>query len=104
MIDATPQTDSNTEVQKGDKIRTPPWLLNASVDPSDVTLTVRSLNGDETTYSGDEIEEEEVVDGDERYWRYYKDIVLPSIRTTFEWELDDPVNDAHDFARITAER
>lgn len=102
MIDVTPATDSNTEVQRGDKVRVP-WVLNASVDPGDLVLTETSSRGDVREWTGSDLEEEEVTMGDERYWRYYKDLVLPAVRTTYEWELSDPVNDAHDTVQITAQ-
>jgi len=102
MIDITPATDSNTEVNEGDKVRVS-WLLDASVDPSDRTLTETTFGDEVREWSGDDLSEEEVTKGDERYWRYYKDLVLPSARVTYEWELDDPVNDAHDTAKITAQ-
>lgn len=102
MIDITPATDSDTEVHRGDKVRVS-WLLNASVDPEDLLLTETTITGEVRTFSGDELSEEEVIKGDERHWRYYKDLVLPAIRAVYEWRLDDPVNDARDTAELTAQ-
>lgn len=102
MIDITPATDSDTEVQRGDKVRVS-WLLNASVDPAHLTLTVTPVGGSDTTYSGSDLQEKEVEKDGERFWRYYKDLVLPSVQTEVEWTLDDPVNGARDTAKITAQ-
>lgn len=102
MIDITPVTDDDTEVNQGDKVRVS-WLLEASVDPRYMTFTETLLSGQKTTYSGDEIiREENEIDG-ERYWRYYIDLTLRSYRTRFSLELNDPVNNIRDTAEIIAQ-
>jgi len=102
MIDVTPSTDVDTEVQRGDKVRVS-WLLDASVDRGDLTLTETTYDAQERQWTGDELSEEEVVVDDDRHWRYYKDLVLPAVQATYEWHLDDPVNSARDTTQITAQ-
>ena len=102
MIEITPTTEDDSEVHKGDTVRVS-WLLDVSADPEDITFTETLLSGEETTYSGDDIDEEEVQIGSDRFWRYSVTLKLRSLRTRFEYVLSDPVNDFRDTAEIIAQ-
>lgn len=96
MIDITPQTDSNTQVTVGDKIRVR-WVLNAQADPKDMTFTLN-----EKQFSGTDITESLVERGEDRLWRYSVTTTLKTPFTQVEIDLSDPVNDATDTAYINA--
>jgi len=102
MIDITPTTDSDTQVTEGDKVRLR-WLLNAQVDPADMTITVLSpLNDVLQEFSGGELTQE-VVDRDgERHWRYRVDTEIPSAHLKIEYRHRDGVNAIRDTAQLTA--
>lgn len=104
MIDVTPSTDTDTEVSVGDTVRVR-WLFNANVDPQDMTVRIEGLGGPKKTFSGSEIEEEEVVIDQERHWRYYVDVTLESLFTEVRWSLrrKPGVSDAADTTSITAQ-
>jgi len=104
MIDVTPQTDADTEVNIGDTVRVR-WLFNANVDPQEMTLTVEGFDGTERTFTGSEISEEEVTKDDQRYWRYYRDFTLQSLDTKARWTLERKAgySDAADTTSITAQ-
>ena len=102
MIDITPSTDTNSQVTVGDDVELR-WVLDAQVDPADLTFTVRQLDDTETTYSGTDLTESAVtVNGNTKY-RYSVEIELASIQTEVQFRLDDAVNHATDTAIITAE-
>lgn len=102
MIDITPDTDENTQVTEGDKVRLP-WLLNAQVSPADVEIIVKTGSAEDTYSASDLTEQKETIDGS-TWWRYYVDVELKGPFTQVEYRLDDSVNKARDTAQITAER
>lgn len=101
IIEITPAEPDKTQVTAGDKVAVH-WLLNAHVDPDDLTFTIYG-GGDEQTHSGSDLQEtEETRNTDERWWRYTAEQELPAAMTQIEFRLDDPVNGATDTAFIEA--
>jgi len=99
-FDITPQTDADSEVTQGDKIRIR-WLLNAQVDPDRLTFTVQQ-GSSQHVFTGTDLTEVLREVGGERQWEYYVDY---EIRSTFEqvdFRLSDPANAARDTAHYTA--
>ena len=102
MIDITPTTDSDTQVTQGDKVRLR-WLLNAQVDPADVTIIVLTPFGDVLeTHTGNDLDEVMVDRDGQRHWRYQVDTEIPRRSIKVEYRLKDDVNAARDTAKLTA--
>lgn len=98
MIDQTPDTDADTEVNVGDEVRIP-WTLDAQVDPADVTFTIE---GDSTvTASNGDLTE--VDNGDGTYTYEYDHVLDRSGFTYIDYELDDGTNSVVGAGYILAE-
>jgi len=78
-FDITPQTDADSEVTQGDKIRIR-WLLNAQVDPDRLMFTVQQ-GSSQRVFTGADLTEVLREIGGERQWEYFVDF---EIQSTFE--------------------
>lgn len=99
-FDITPQTDADSEVTQGDKIRIR-WLLNAQVDPDRLTFTVQQGSTQQVFTGGALTEVLRQIDG-ERQYEYYVDFEIQSTFEQVDFRLSDPVNKARDTAHYTA--
>jgi hypothetical protein len=99
-FDITPDTDADTEVTEGDKIRIR-WLLDAQVDPGKLTFTVQQGSSQRVFTGADLTEVLRELDG-ERQWEYFVDFEIQSTFEQVDFRLSDPVNSARDTAHYTA--
>jgi hypothetical protein len=99
-FDITPQTDSDSEVTQGDKLRIR-WLLNAQVDPDRLTFTVQQGSSQRVFTGADLTEVLREIDG-ERQWEYFVDFEIQSTFEQVDFRLSDPVNAARDTAHYSA--
>lgn len=100
-FDITPQTDSDSEVTQGDKIRIR-WLLDAQVDLDRLSFTVQQGSGQRVFSGADLTEVLREIDG-ERQWEYFVDFEIQSTFEQVDFRLSDPVNKARDTAHYTAQ-
>lgn len=94
MINITPRTDDDTEVNPGDKV-TLKFSVDAQIlDHTELTLTIRPDGSAAITKTGSDLSETDNGDGT---YTYSYDYTLESTRTTGDWQLDsDTHSDAAD--------
>jgi hypothetical protein len=104
MINITPSTTAEQEVNVGDEVRLR-WRLDAQVDPEDLTFTVLDTRNKElATYSGAEISEERVEDDGEIFYQYTAERTVERRFELCEFLLDDGVQTALGTAKLSAKQ
>lgn len=102
MIDITPDTTAEQEVNVGDEVRLR-WRLDAQVDPRDLTFVVQDELGNTlASYTGVEITERRVEDDGGIYWEYRAEHTVQNVFEKCEYALNDGVQTAVDTAKIKA--
>ena len=102
MIDITPDTTAEQEVNVGDEVRLR-WRLDAQVDPRDLTFVVQDALGNTlASYTGVEITERRVEDDGDIYWEYRAEHTVQNVFEQYEYALNDSVQTAVDTAKIKA--
>jgi hypothetical protein len=104
MIDITPSTSAEQEVNVRDEVRLR-WRLDAQVDPEDLTFTVLDTRNKElATFSGAEITEERVEDDGKIFFEYAAERTVERRFELCEFLLDDGVQTALDTAKLSAKQ
>ena len=104
MINITPSTSAEQEVNVGDKVRLR-WRLDAQVNPKDLTFTVFDTRNKEiATYSGADITEKEVQEDGKIFYQYAAEHVVERRLELYEFVLDDNVQTALDTAKLSAKQ
>jgi len=104
MIDITPDTSSEQEVNVGDEVRLR-WRLDAQVNPKDLTFTVLdTINQELATFSGAEISEERVEDDGKIFYQYAAERTVERRFELYEFALDDGVQTALGTAKLSAKQ
>lgn len=100
-IAITPDTDPDTQVTEGDRLRIA-WELDVQVDPKDLAFTVRQ-GGTQQVFSGGDLTETRKTKGDGSiFWEYYVDYEIQNRFEQVDFRLRDPVNNVRDTAHYTA--
>jgi hypothetical protein len=104
MIDITPSTSAEQEVNVRDEVRLR-WRLDAQVNPKDLTFTVLDTRNKElATFSGAEISEERVEDNGRIFYEYAAERTVERHLELCEFALDDGVQTALDTANLSAKQ
>ena len=96
MIDATPDSDADSQVTVGDQVRVR-WRLDAPVDPGDVVINVGG-----TKKTGSDVSRTKVYVDGQWWWRYEAIFTLRQVYSVIEFSLQDAVNEIVDTAYIHA--